>query len=237
LPRFRFLSACLLVLAVSACAETEAPEPLVYQAPVEETNPKARHWDMLADDNAAAIAEAARRFPGAGSYFVEPLDATMPFARTFRDQLTTHMVRRGLTVSLARADAAYRVHFAVQPLRREVNKPEPGAVFLGSTVLGGLRALRGIDRDYVGASNLVIIGAALEMANSGAFGFGPTDEVSVTVTVLKGTDILHRGQALYTVDRKEAHLYAGTTPAAPLGVVSSASGEPMPVREFSINGR
>lgn len=237
MPLNRILPACLLALAVAACSETAVPEPIVYQAPAEETSPRARHWDMLADDNAAAIAEAARKFPTAGSYFIEPLDATMPFARAFRDQLTTHMVRRGLTVSLARADAAYRVHFDVQPVQREVNKAEPGAMFLGATILGGLRALRGIDRDYVGPANLVVIGTALEMANSGAFGFGPGDEVAITLTVMKGTDILHRGQALYSVDRKEAFLYAGSTPAAPLGVVPSGSAEPMPLREFPINGR
>lgn len=236
MPLNRILPACLLALAAAACSET--PEQAVYDPPVDQEMLQASHWDILAADNAAAIARAAKKFPGTGSYFVEPLDATMPFARAFREQLTTHLLRHGLKVSLARADAAYRVHFTVQPLRHEAGrKSEPGTVLLAGTALGGLYALRSFGTDIVGPANLLLAGAAGEMVNAGAFGFGPADEIAITVSVMKATDILHRSQALYFVERKDAFHYAGTTPAAPLGLVSGGPAEPPPLREFPINGR
>ncbi|MEO5336419.1 MAG: hypothetical protein H7841_05950 [Magnetospirillum sp. WYHS-4] len=234
----RMLAVALLGLAVAGCETAATPVAVGHDATTQMEMLRVQHWDILASDVAAEIAEAAKKAPpGGGSYFVEPLDISMPFGRAFRDHLTTHLVKKGLPVTLVRAEAGYRVHTAVQPILHETsNRPATGSAFLAASALGGIHRLRDIGGFNLVTANMMVAGTALELANAGAFGYGANDEILITVTLLKGGDILSRNEAMYYIDRKEAFQYAGSAPAGPLGVaLAGAPAQPLPIREFSIN--
>lgn len=230
------VSMALLGLALAGCT-SGTPMAVGRDFSTQEELLRASHWNVLADDTALAIKETVKE--SKDSFFVEPLDPGMPFARVFREQVTTHMVEKGLRVSLARADAAYRVHFAVQPIAHQtVNQGMPtGGTLLAASALGGIHRLRDVSNLNLVTTNLIVAGAALEVASMTSFGMGPNQEVLITVTVMKGSDMVARRQSLYYVDPKEAHQYAGSAPAAPLAVIQPTGPAELPIREFPVNAR
>lgn len=131
--RYRTFLIAALALGVSACSPTPVGHPMTAQT----TMHTASHWQALAADTAKRIAglrdsevnEAARLAEIAGepftepdfaladniSFYVEPLDPAMPFARAFHELLITNLVQNGANVVLSKEDA-YVVHYAVQPV-------------------------------------------------------------------------------------------------------------------------
>ena len=134
--QFRTLPMAALALGVLACSPTPVGHPMTAQT----TMHTASHWQALAADTAkqitglrdSAINEAAGLAEIAGepftepnfaladsvSFYVEPLDPAMPFARAFHELLITNLVQNGANVVLHKEDA-YVVHYAVQPVRHD----------------------------------------------------------------------------------------------------------------------
>lgn len=134
--RFQTFPMAVLALGVLGCSPTPVGQPMTSQ----ETMHTASHWQALAADTAkrisglrdSAINESARLAEIAGepftepdfaladnvSFYVEPLDPAMPFARAFHELLMTNLLQNGADVVLHREDA-YVVHYAVQPVRHD----------------------------------------------------------------------------------------------------------------------
>jgi outer membrane protein OmpA-like peptidoglycan-associated protein len=134
--KFRSFSVAALALTVLACA----PAPVGDLVTTQTTIHTASHWQVLAADAArqvsgmreSAVAEAARQAEIAkepfsapdlvladdASFYVEPLDPAMPFARAFHDLLITNLVQNGANVALQK-EGAYVVHYGVQPVYHE----------------------------------------------------------------------------------------------------------------------
>ncbi len=160
--QFKSFPVAVLALGVLACA----PTPVGQLMPTQETMHTASHWQALAADTAkqisglrdSAVNEAARRAEIAGepfsepdltfaenvSFYVEPLDPSMPFARAFHDLLVTNLVQTGADVVLRREDA-YVVHYNVQPVHHDntdtVNLDAFSEVMITVSVLDGGKLL------------------------------------------------------------------------------------------------
>ncbi|MCZ6606814.1 MAG: OmpA family protein [Alphaproteobacteria bacterium] len=167
--QFRTFPMAVLVLGVLACA----PAPVGYPITAQSTIYTASHWQTLAADTAkritglrdSAINEAARLAEIAGepfteadfaladnvSFYVEPLDPAMPFARAFHELLITNLVQNGANVVLHKEDA-YVVHYAVQPVRHDntdtVNLDAFSEVMITVSLLDGGKLLMRRSRVY-----------------------------------------------------------------------------------------
>ncbi len=160
--QFRSFPVAVLALGVLACA----PAPVGHLMTSQETMHTASHWQALAAGTAkqisdlrdSAVNEAARQAEIAGepfiepdfaladnvSFYVEPLDPSMPFARAFHDLLVTNLVQTGADVVLRREDA-YVVHYNVQPVHHDntdtVNLDAFSEVMITVSVLDGGKLL------------------------------------------------------------------------------------------------
>ena len=167
--QLRTLPMAVLALGVLACSPTPVGHPMTAQT----TMHTASHWQALAADTAkqitglrdSAINEAARLAETAGepftepdfaladnvSFYVEPLDPAMPFARAFHELLITYLVQNGADVVLHKEDA-YVVHYAVQPVRHDntdtVNLDVFSEVMITVSLLDGGKLLMRRSRVY-----------------------------------------------------------------------------------------
>jgi len=167
--QFRTFPMAVLALGVLACS----PVPVGHLMIAQTTMHTASHWQALAADTAkritglrdSEITEAARLAEIAGepfteadfaladnvSFYVEPLDPAMPFARAFHELLITNLVQNGANVVLHKEDA-YVVHYAVQPVRHDntdtVNLDAFSEVMITVSLLDGGKLLMRRSRVY-----------------------------------------------------------------------------------------
>lgn len=167
--QFRIFPMAVLALGVLACAPAPVGHPMTAQT----TMHTASHWQALAADTAkritglrdSAITEAARvaeitdepftepdfALADNVSFYVEPLDPAMPFARAFHELLITNLVQNGANVVLHK-EYAYVVHYAVQPVYHDntdiVNLDAFSEVMITVSLLDGGRLLMRRSRVY-----------------------------------------------------------------------------------------
>lgn len=193
------------------------------------------HWDILADDTASRVAALmAEHGQPQASVFVEPLDPSMPFGRSFHQYLTARLLEKGLKVALERR-GAFRIHTAVNPIphrHRTVSAP-PGTLALLGAGVWGLSLVDG----SMGRKEGLVAGTVIYevLQNSGAF--GPFSEVHITVSVVRDKQLVARTNSTYYVDDAELFQYLATAPSPPVVVETpNWAMEPLAVREFNVMG-
>ncbi|AOG22843.1 hypothetical protein BSY15_406 [Acidovorax sp. RAC01] len=214
IPSIATLAAALLL---TGCGTLDVPRADNYPATGQKKARAVHHWDVLAGDVAARVADKIALWP-AGDYpvYVTAADKSS-FNAGFLKLLKVHLLNRGVAVSTVPGTVELDVQ--TQVVDHPSGAPH-GAPPLAGTVLGtGV----GVWRDWAvhysdrtllpGVATALGVGAgvALDMAHlykNGAAAGGPTRTEVLISTTLKSQDRYLAGTAdLYYIEREDAVLY------------------------------
>lgn len=219
-PNLRFhprLATLAVAVLLAGCGTLDVPRADNYPATGQKKARAVHHWDVLAGDVAARVAEKIALWP-AGDYpvYVTAADKSS-FNAGFLKLLKVHLLNRGVAVSTVPSTVELDVQ--TQVVEHQSGAPR-GTPAMAGTVLGtGV----GVWRDWAvhysdrtllpGVATALGIGAgvALDIAhlyNQGAAAGGPTRTEVLISTTLKSQDRYLAGTAdLYYIEREDAVLY------------------------------
>ena len=213
----------LAATLLAGCGTLDVPRADNYPATGQKKARAVHHWDVLAGDVAARVAEKIASWP-AGEY---PIHVTVAdkssFNAGFLKLLTVHLLNRG--VLLSTVPTAVELEVQTQLVQHESGAPSSLSIPLAGTVLG---AGVGVWRDWrvhypertllpgVATALGVGVGLALDMAQrhtQGAAAGGPTRTEVLVTTTLKTQDRYLAGSAdMYYIERADAALYQPELP-------------------------
>ncbi len=197
-------------------------------------------WEGMAAHTAGRIAQMVKSDSAPlkdRTFYLDAPPPTSAFVKGLNQYLTTHLVARGLRLTLNRLDADYRIHYTVQVVPQRLGPKEPsyGALTLIAT---GLWLLESEQKRWVeGETTLTGIGSVFSAWSFAKMGFGRSfSEVHLTLSVVEDATIMARSDATYIIDRRSEDLYRMNSPAPPLVRHDPAwIDEPMPVRDFTVS--
>lgn len=212
-----FLAALLLT---SGCGTLDVPRADNYPATGQKKARAVHHWDVLADDVAARVAEKIAAWP-VGEY---PIHVTVTdgstFNQGFRKLLIVRLLDRGVVLSTTPAAVELAVDAQIVQHQAPVNN---------SMKMPWTRLAAGIAvaRDWhlyaqgtaSGVASGLALGLAMDMATletDGAAAGGPTRTEVLITTALKSSDRYLAGSAdVYYIEREDAVLYQAPLPPPP----------------------
>ncbi len=208
--------AFLSIAVLSACSSGGPPAPAEYpatsQVPVPAPYPlntqmkmqALHHWDLLARDVAAHIAdkirEQSRTTPF--SVYIVP-GASTPFEKAFRELLTTRIVQSGIRVAPS-PEEQLLLSTDVQMVwhSRRIRRTPPGVLHALSPGLYVSRALPISGSSRAAASHAV--GEAGLLAEAGRYTWElPRHEILINISLTLGNEYLARDSAIYYIDDPE----------------------------------
>lgn len=217
--------AAVLAAAVllSGCGTLDVPRADNYPATGQKKARAVHHWDVLAGDVAARVADKIASWPQ-GEY---PIHVTVAdnssFNLGFLKLLKVHLLNRGVAVSTV--PTAVELEVQTQLVQHESAVPRNLPVPIGGTLLGtGVGVWRDWKVHYAdrtllpGVATALGVGAgvALDMAQlytQGAAAGGPTRTEVLITTALKSQDRYLAGSAdMYYIERADAVLYLPELP-------------------------
>lgn len=201
-------------LLLSGCSSLDVPRADNYPASDQKKARAVHHWDVLADDVAARIAQKTREWP-AGAYPIHVAtmgDAT--FSQGFRKLLITRLLDRGVTLSTQPTDVRLVVETQVvqHPAReRSLNRaPLPATrLALGVAVVRDLVHVPPSSTSIAaGLGGMAVLADATSFFTEGAAAGGPTrTEVLITTSVENEDRYLARTADVYYIEDADAALY------------------------------
>ena len=226
IPRVTALAALLAAALLAGCGTLDVPRADNYPATGQKKARAVHHWDVLAGDVAARVAEKIAAWPE-GEH---PIHVTVPdnssFNLGFLKLLKVHLLNRGVVVYTV--PTAVELEVQTQLVQHQAGAPSSLSIPLAGTVLG---AGVGVWRDWrvhypertllpgVATALGVGVGLALDMAQrhtQGAAAGGPTRTEVLITTTLKTHDRYLAGSAdMYYIERDDAVLYLPELPPAP----------------------
>ncbi len=185
LPPWAPLTLALALLA-GGCASPDLPHAEYHPPSGQKTARAIHHWDVLADDVAARMAEKMRDWPpGEHPIYVSP-SGDSSFNAGFRKLLITRLLDRGVTLSTE--PTAVEIKFDTQLVQHNAGAAwEP------------LAADVAVVRDPYGEAG----GAPVPAAPNGA----ARAEVLVTTSVESGGRYLARTADVYSIEQSDTALY------------------------------
>lgn len=224
--RIPILAALLAAVLLAGCGTLDVPRADNYPATGQKKARAVHHWDVLAGDVAARVAEKIAAWPE-GEY---PIHVTVPdnasFNQGFLKLLKVHLLNRGVVVSTV--PTAVELEVQTQLVQHPEAVPRNLPVPMTGTILGtGVGVLRDwtvhySDRTLLpGVATAIGVGAgvALDMAQlytQGAAAGGPTRTEVLVTTTLKTRDRYLAGSAdMYYIERADAMLYQPELPPPP----------------------
>lgn len=216
----------LAATLLAGCGTLDVPRADNYPATGQKKARAVHHWDVLAGDVAARVAEKIASWPE-GEY---PIHVTVPdnssFNAGFLKLLKVHLLNRGVAVSTV--PTAVELEVQTQLVQHQAGAPHSLPIPMAGTVLGtGV----GVWRDWAvhysdrtllpGVATALGVGAgvALDMAHlytQGAAAGGPTRTEVLITTTLKTRDRYLAGSAdMYYIEREDAVLYQPEVLAPP----------------------
>ena len=224
-PYLRIPSVAALLAAVllSGCGTLDVPRADNYPATGQKKARAVHHWDVLAGDVAARVADKIASWPQ-GEY---PIHVTVAdnssFNLAFLKLLKVHLLNRGVAVSTVPTAVVLEVQ--TQLVQHESAVPRSLPVPVGGTLLGtGVGVWRDWKVHYAdrtllpGVATVLGVGAgvALDMAQlytQGAAAGGPTRTEVLITTTLKSQDRYLAGSAdMYYIEQADAVLYLPELP-------------------------
>lgn len=228
---FLALGSLLCATLLVGCSTLDVPRADNYLASGQKKARAVHHWDVLADDVAARIAEKISGWP-AGEHPIYVANAgESTFNQGFRKLLITRLVDRG--VALSTEPTAVELSFDTQLVQH------PAAVS-NSTSMPWTRLAAGIAvaRDWYlyaqGTASAVAGGLAVgvlldasQLATQGAAAGGPTrTEVLITTSLESGSRYLARTADVYYIEQDDTVLYQMKGP--------SPSPQPVPLKTWKV---
>lgn len=194
------------LLAGCGAAPPDVPQGALHPVSTQKTARAVQHWNVMADDVAAHVAERLRDWPADkhAIYVVVP-PGESGFDAGFRQLLTTRLLQRGLT--LATEPTPLRLQVQTQLVQHHANAP---LVASGSRLGGGVSVQRGA-QGYAPASAAT----------------GPMrSEILVTTSLENEGRFIVRTGDVYSVPQDDAGLYE------PLIALPTAA--PTPVKTWQV---
>lgn len=230
-PRRALACSALLTAALSigGCGTLDVPRADNYPPTDQKKARAVHHWDVLADDVAARVAEKIAAWP-AGEY---PIHITVAdgsaFNQGFRKLLIVRLLDRGVVLSTQPAV----VELAVDAQIVQHQAPVGNALQMPWTRLAAGIAVARDWHHYAqgtasGVASALGLGLAMDMARMGTDGAaagGPTRTEVLVTTALKSNDRYLAGSAdVYYIEREDAVLYQAPLPPPP----------PTPVKQWKV---
>lgn len=223
------LSALLMAVLLAGCGTLDVPRADNYPATGQKKARAVHHWDVLADDVAARVAEKIAAWP-AGEY---PIHVTVPdsssFNQGFRKLLIVRLLDRGVVLSTTPAAVELAVDTQlvqhVAPVSNSMQMP-------WTRIATGIVVARDWHLYTQGATSIAAsalgLGVAMDVAmlgTDGAAAGGPTrTEVLVTTALKSGERYLAGSADVYYIEREDAVLYQPPLPPPP----------PTPVKQWKV---
>lgn len=198
-------------LFLVGCAQV--PKPSTYLLSYQQKMQAAHHWELLAQDVAGRVV-AEQGTLGTGGVYVQPTAGV--FGEAFANLVKTELVRNGVAVTSAPANAAVLAvdvqlirHRAKWPHR--ANRMHPG-FWTGVATIVRLA-------DNVTKNMIIPAGVAADMLD-GSMTTLTEHEVVITTSLDKDGRCLMRQSDIYYVNDADRMQYAKGTPAKTLEVVA-----------------
>lgn len=228
----RVLAGCALAL-LGACSTLDVPRADNYPLSSQKKARAVHHWDVLADDVAARVANrmAVEGRANAAVQVVSVRPDDSAFKHGFRELLMTRLLDRGVPV--ATGSGALRLEVSTQVVqhlaRTPWNQPAPWTALAGSVAV--VRDMSMYHHStFSGIFSGVGVGVALDAANymrRGPAAGGPTGtEVLVSTALHDGALYLARTADIYYIEGADAALYE----PVPAPVLPA----PTPVRQWKV---
>ena len=229
------IAVLVATVLLAGCSTLDKPRADNYPATGQKKARAVHHWDVLASDVAARVAEKIAAWPeGEHPIHVTVADGSS-FNQGFLKLLRVRLLDRGVTLSTGPATVELEVQ--TQVVQHEASDPTNQPIPLPWTVLS---AGVGVWRDWkvhyynrpflpgVAAALGVGTGLALDMMQrhtQGAAAGGPTRTEVLITTTLKTPDRLLTGTAdMYYIEREDAVLYQPPLPPPP----------PTPIKQWKV---
>lgn len=225
--RISFTAMVLAAAWLAGCSTLDVPRADNYPATGQKKARAIHHWDVLAQDVAARVAERIATWPqGENPIHLSAPDAS-DFNESFVKLLRVHLLDRGVTLSAVPTAVQLQVQTQVVQHGSDshVNPINPLPV---TTLAGGIGVLRDwqvhySDRTLLPGAATAIglgLGLAVDLARrhtEGDAAGGPTrTEVLVTTTLTNGPLYLSGTADMYYIERDDAFLYTPAPPPVPV---------------------
>lgn len=215
-----------LSLLAAGCSTLDVPRADNYQASGQKKVRAVHHWDVLAADVAARIADKISEWPAGEHPIYLSQSPAGSFHQGFRKLLMARLLERG--VALSTEPAAVQLHIDTQVVQHDA--AVQNSVGLPFTRLAaGVAVARDIavhaQSAASGMAAGLVLGAALDAASfhtDGSAAGGPTrTELLVTSTLEGGGRFLASTADMYYIERAEADLYRSALSQAPLPALTT----------------
>ena len=223
---FSLVPALLVAVLLVGCSNLDVPRADNYPATGQKKARAVHHWNVLADDVAARVAEKIVAWP-AGEYPIHVKVAdNSSFNQGFLSLLRVRLLDRGVVLSVVPTDVELEVQ--TQLVQHEATVPSNLPIPLPWTMLAtGVGVWRDWEVHYSDRTLLpgvaiaigVGVGLAMDLAQrhtQGDAAGGPTRTEVLITTTLKSHDRYLAGSAdMYYIERADAALYQPAAPVAP----------------------
>lgn len=206
-----WITAVAVVPVLVGCSQI--PKPSAHVLSYQKKMQAARHWQVLAADVAAQVAEEYASVATPGVY-VEPADGV--FGDAFTALLNTELLNAGIPIS-GNPRSGVTLAFDVQLVRHRAGWPDrrdrtqPG---LWTAVATGVRVARNVTK------NMIIPGGVAMDLMAGTWTTLSEHEVLITTSLEKDGNFVMRRTDLYYVNDIDRGHYTKPTPGKTLEVVA-----------------
>ena len=209
---------CAAALA-AGCSAPDIPRTESHPPSVQKKAQAVHHWDVLADDVAARIADKISEWPAGEHPIHVPATDASPFGQGFRKLLLTHLLDRGVTLS------SEPTHVVLLVDTQVVQHPssDPVAMLPRTRLADGVDVSRDWPGQTIGGAPVAGVGVAAQgdapaapaVPGVPAAGSAVRTEVLVTTSLESGKRYLARTADIYYLEPDDAPLFLPAAPPPP----------------------
>lgn len=190
-------TACIVLL--SACSVNTSQQPIATTYPItdQQKMQAAHHWDVLAEHEAKLISESMSEYPS--GLFIAGEEGFSTFNQSFKNLLTSHLVKGGSIVKTSPSNAAivtYDVN-VIHHKDQDINRAPVGA---WTMLAGGAVAVAHAAHRWSPPIKILIPGAVVADAFSGNWVARTNFEIIVTTKITTKDQITYSSSNIYYIN-------------------------------------